>query len=127
MCAMLVALTLPAKTKKDPYHLILEGKFLAEKNINCTVYRMDKRGVFVKESRLKARKYFSFTCDVGGKYIIRFEDKKHNTKFLMVDVTKTGYFTIDVDFSKSYDAILKFTKVGYRIEPLDNNPVVCKQ
>ncbi len=117
--------TINSKTKprRDPHHLLLEGKFLAEKNITYTIYKMDREGTFVKESRNKAKRTFSIKCNVGDRYIVRFEDKKHNVKFLMMDITKSGKFTIDVDFSIPYDAVLKFTAVGYRLTRLVSNPV----
>lgn len=106
---------------RDPFHLIVEGKFLAEKNVHYTVYKLNSKGVFVSESHNKGKKYYSVMCDVGSKYLIRFQDKKHNVKFLMLDVTRHGTFTVDVDFSRSYDAVLQFTKNGYSITPLTNS------
>lgn len=114
----------PETKMKDPFHLIVEGKFLNQKNITYTVYKMDSRGIFVKESRTKGKRYFSITCDVQCKYIIRFEDRNRNVKFLMVDAAKGGYFNVDVDFSRKHDAILQLTKVGYSLIPLTANLMV---
>lgn len=104
--------------KKDKYHLIVEGSFLNQKNVNYTVYEMNHEGTFVSIDRVHARKYFSIVLDVNRKYIIRFEDKEHNVKFLLIDATDSGNFEVDVDFSKPHDAILKMTKVGYAVTPL---------
>lgn len=110
------------KPSKDPFHLILEGKFLNEKNINCTVYVLDEsKGTFVSELRTKFKRYYSFSFNVGSKYIVRFEDKNQNVKFLMVDVTKSGYFMTDVDFARKYDAKLYVTKIGYTLLPLTDS------
>lgn len=116
--ADLSAGNLVTKPMKDPYHLTVEGKFLNEKHIVCTIYMMDQRGVFVRDLRMKCKKYYSFVFDIGRKYIVRFEDKNSNVKFLMVDVTRNGYFIADVDFSKKYDAKLYVTKNGYTLMPL---------
>jgi hypothetical protein len=111
---------------KDPYHFIVEGQFLAKKNVHYTVYKQDKSGAFVSESRNKSRKYYSVTLDVGCKYIIRFQDKEGNVKFLMVDASKPGYYGINVDFTRSFDAQLRVTKVGYAVIPLTDNPIAQK-
>lgn len=121
MC--LVTTTTEAKTK-DPYHLLVQGEFLSQKHISYTVYKYDvKKDKFVSESRTKARKYFLIHCDRGCKYIVRFQDKKGNTKFLMIDATREGEFVVDVDFRKPYDALLKHTKNGYSLTPLTNSTV----
>ena len=104
--------------KKDKYHLIVEGSFLYQKNVNYTVYEMNREGTFVSTDHVKARKYFSLVLEVSKKYIIRFEDKGHNVKFLIIDASESGTFEVDVDFSKPHDAILKMTKVGYAVTPL---------
>lgn len=108
------------REKKDRFHLVVEGSFLNQKNVNYTVFQMDAEGTFVSTEHIKARKYFSVVLDVNAKYIIRFEDKKHNVKFLIVDATRSGHFVVDVDFSKPHDAVLRMTKVGYAITPLTN-------
>jgi hypothetical protein len=109
---------------KDPYHLEIAGEFVAQRNINYTVFKYNKDSeTFVKEERGKARKYFHFTCNRGCKYIIRFQDKSGNVKFLMVDATREGYFEVDVDFRKSYDAQIKYTKNGYSLVVLTSSGV----
>lgn len=126
LCVVSTVVKSNTNPMKDPYHLTVEGKFLAEKKVAYTVYKQDSRGVFVSESRGKSRNYYSFLCDVGCKYIISFRDRHGNTKFLMIDVTKPGYFGVDVDFSKKNDAQLKYNKHGYYIYPLTDNPVAQK-
>lgn len=118
----------PTREKKDRFHLVVEGSFLNQKNVNYTVFEMDKEGTFVSTEHVKARKYFSLQLDVNAKYIIRFEDKKHNVKFLIIDAARSGHFVVDVDFSKPHDAILRVTKVGYAITPLINGapPALAK-
>lgn len=123
---MLLCITSIQAKGRDPHHLILEGEFLHKKNINYTVYKMNSEGTFISEYRTKARKYYSITCDVGSKYLIRFQDKDQNVKFLMLNVTKSGTFTIDVDFCRSYDAVLTFTKNGYAITPLPDKLLASK-
>ena len=109
---------------KDPWHLIVEGSFVSEKNIHVTVYKQNTEGAFVSDTHEKCRKYYSITCNVGEKYILRFEDKHHNVKFLMVDATKQGYYAVDVDFSKSYDAKLFYNpKLGYALLRLTNSAI----
>lgn len=126
LIVVLLCITSVQGKTKDPYHLILEGEFLHQKNVNYTVYKMNNEGTFVSEYRSKARKYYSITCDVGAKYLIRFQDKNQNVKFLMLDVTQSGTFTIDVDFCKEYDAVLRLTKNGYSLTPLTSKPLASK-
>jgi len=120
MIAILVSVaTSHAKpTHKDRYHLIVEGSFLGQRNISCTVYKMDQNGTFYSEERTKVRKHFQLRCKRGEKYIVRFQDKKGNTKFLMIDASKAGYFGVNVDFTRGYDAVIKYTKNGYSLTPL---------
>lgn len=119
--ALLCSIDLSASKNKDPYHLIVEGAFLNHKHIQYTVYRMnEKTGVFESELRTSARKYFQVACDVGTKYIVRFQDKTGNVKFLMINATRSDYFIVDVDFGKPYDAVIKDTKNGYSVTPIDD-------
>ena len=127
LCMVLSTVAIAGKNKvKDPYHLILEGQFLAEKNVVYTIYKMDSEGTFKSIEHRKAKRYYSITCDVGEKYLIRFQDKKQNVKFLMVEASKSGYFGANVDFNKSYDAVVKYTKNGYSITLLTNSGLASK-
>lgn len=117
MLIVLGITALQAKTK-DPYHLILEGEFLNQKHVDYTVFMMNDEGTFISEFRDKGRKNFYILCDVGNKYIIRFQDKNRNVKFLLVDASRSGYFAVNVDFSKPYDAVIKDTKSGYSLTPI---------
>lgn len=105
---------------KDPYHLEVEGQILSGKNIHFTVYRMAKDGIFKVEERGKVKKFYHYMCDRGSKYIFRFENKKGDVKFLMVDATDAGYFGVNVDFSKPYDGKIYPTKNGYDLLVLTN-------
>jgi len=107
---------------KDPYHLEIEGEFIAQRHIEYTVFKYNKKTEsFISEERGKARRYYHFVCDRGCKYIIRFQDKHGNVKFLMVDATREGYFGVNVDFRKSYDAQIKYTKNGYSLTVLTSS------
>lgn len=105
---------------KDPYHLEVEGQILSDKNIHFTVYKMNEDGVFRVEERGKIRKYYHLMCDRGSKYILRFENKKGDVKFLMVDATKAGYFGVNVDFSRPYDAKIYYAKNGYDLSVINS-------
>lgn len=108
-------------TVKDPYHLIVEGEFIAQKNIHYTVYKLDaKSGLYKSEYRNKTRRYFYLECDRGARYLVRFQDKKGNIKFLMIEATREGYFGVNVDFNKSYDAVITYSKNGYMLTALTN-------
>lgn len=111
---------------KDKYHLILEGSFLQTKNVSYTVYVLEKDGSLNKLYNTKCIKYYTIVCDVDRTYIIKFTSG-NLIKTLMVNVTKSGTFYLDVDFNKKIDAHLIFDNnipEGYRIDPLDKQLLV---
>lgn len=116
---LMSVISLQAK-HRDPYHFVVEGEFLAEKNINYTVFKEATSGKFVAIEHTKARKYYRVECNTGEKYIIRFQNKKGDTKFLMIDAVQSGYFIADVDWRKPYDAKIILEKIGYCLIPLTN-------
>lgn len=111
---------------KDRFHLIVKGKFLVKKHITYTILKEDNKGVFVVQEKIKANRYYHVQCNVGERYIIRFEDRQHNIKFLMIEPQEGGYFVADVDFSKSYNARLHLTKDGYSLLPFTNSAMTRK-
>lgn len=122
LCAVDLSAGNTVTKSKDKFHLIVEGAFLNEKNVQYTIFKEDLRtGTFKSESRAKSRKYYYLSCDVGCRYIVRFENKKGDVKFLMIDASNAGYFGVNVDFSRSYDARIQYTKNGYDILPLTNS------
>lgn len=129
MCIMLVSMTALSGKPKDPFHLIVEGSFLSSKNIHYTVYKETKQGTFVSIEHTKAHKYYHIECNTGDKYLVRFQNKKGNVKFLMIDASTYGYFQADVDWSKSYDGLIKKEKVGYCLVALTkgNRPLALAQ
>lgn len=114
---------------RDRHHFIVEGSFLSQKNISYTVYQENQEGKFVAIERSKARKYYSFVFNTGHKYIIRFQNKKGDVKFLMVDAVQRGYFMVDVDWRKPYDGKITYEKIGYCLTPFTNmtKPVLLAQ
>lgn len=129
MLVMLVSVTALAGKTKDPYHFVVEGEFLADKNIHCTIFEQDKSGNFVALEHTKARKYFHVECNVGHKYIVRFQNKKGDVKFLMIDASTNGYFQTDVDWKRPFDGLIKKEKIGYCLTVLTNGnrPVLLAQ
>lgn len=105
---------------KDHYHLEVEGQIISGKHIHFTVYKLNKDGVFRVEKKGKVRKFYNYLCNKGCKYIFRFENKNGDVKFLMVDASREGYFGVNVDFSKPYDAKVHYTKNGYGLLILTN-------
>jgi hypothetical protein len=107
---------------KDRYHFIVEGEFLSQKNVSYTIFEESKDGAFVAIEHVKARKYYFVECKVGKKYIVRFQNKQGDVKFLMIDAAKHGYFQVDVDWSKPYDGKITLEKIGYAVTPFLNIP-----
>lgn len=127
MIAILVSVATSNASSKtcrnNPYILLVQGRFLGEKNVQYTIYKMNKKGVFVNEIRTKGRKFYNIECQRGCKYIIRFQSKKGDVKFLMVDATNSGYFGVNVDFTKPYDAKITYTKNGYSLIHLTDSNI----
>lgn len=120
MIIMLMSVISLQAKHRDPYHFIVEGEFLAQKNINYTVFKQTTSGKFVAIEHTKARKYYRVECNTGEKYIIRFQNKKGDVKFLMIDAVERGYFIADVDWRKPYDGKITLEKIGYCLTPFTN-------
>jgi len=120
MIIVLGAMSFTTKTK-NPFHLIVEGVFLADKNIKYTVYQMNASGDFVAIYRAKARKYYHIECSTGSKYIVRFQNRKGDVKFLMIDAVEYGYCGANVDWRKPYDGKISLEKNGYSLTAFDNS------
>jgi hypothetical protein len=122
MCIMLMSVMTLTGKNRDRYHFIVEGEFLADKNISYTIFQQDQTGKFVAIEHVKSRKYFLVECNTGHKYIVRFQNKKGDVKFLMIDAVERGYFMVDVDWSKPYDGKITLEKTGYALTPFTNIP-----
>ena len=120
MLVMLVSIASLAGKTKDPYHLIVEGTFIADKHINYTIFKMEKDGALVAVEHVKGRKYYFVECNVGDKYVVRFQNKKGNVKFLMIDASAHGYFEADIDWTQPYDGWIKRDKAKYRLTRICN-------
>lgn len=120
MIVMLVGMTSLQSKGKDADYFIVEGSFLVSKNVYYTVYQQNSEGTFVSVEHTKAHKSYHIKCDAGYKYMVRFQNKKGDVKFLLIDASTTGYFRADVDWSKPYDGLIKKYKIGYCLTALTN-------
>lgn len=129
MLIMLVSMVALSGTPKDHYHFVVEGSFLSSKNVSYTVFKENSEGAFVSVEHTKAHKYYRVECDAGSKYIVRFQNKKGDVKFLMIDASTYGYFQADVDWNRPYDGLIKKEKIGYCLTALTNGnrPVLLAQ
>jgi hypothetical protein len=117
---MLIMLSVTTLTAKDPYHFIVQGSFIADKNIKYTIFKMKKDGALVAIEHVKGRKYYFVECNVGDKYVVRFQNKKGNVKFLMIDASANGYFQADLDWTQPYDGWIKREKAKYKLTRICN-------
>jgi len=117
---IVLSATVLAGKPKDRYHFIVEGEFLSQKNINYTIFEENKDGKFVAVDHVKAKKYYFVECKVGKKYIVRFQNKEGDVKFLMIDAAKYGYYQVDVDWNNPHDAKITLEKIGYAVTPILN-------
>jgi hypothetical protein len=117
---MLIMLSVTTLTAKDPYHFIVQGSFIADKNIKYTIFKMEKDGALVAIEHVKGRKYYFVECNVGDKYVVRFQNKKGNVKFLMIDASANGYFQADLDWTQPYDGWIKREKAKYKLTRICN-------
>jgi len=119
MFVILGVTTLQAKVK-DPQNFIVEGSFIADKNITYTVFKMDKAGDLIAIEHVKGRKHYFVECNVGEKYVVRFQNKNGDVKFLMIHATTKGYFQADIDWTIPYDGMIKEEEIGYTLTRLTN-------
>lgn len=120
MLVMLVSVASLTGKTKDPYHFIVEGTFIADKHIAYTIFKMEKDGDLVAVEHVKGRKYYFVECNVGDRYVVRFQNKKGNVKFLMIDASTYGYFQADIDWTQPYDGWIKKDKAKYRLTRICN-------
>ena len=107
------------KSKDNP--LIIEGSFIGERNIVCTLYKLDAAGNFIQQHTKKFKKDFTVYCEIGSNYIIQFTDESNNTKLLLVEATVAGQYVLDVDFSTAYNAALRHNGNGYSLSPINKD------
>jgi hypothetical protein len=111
--------------KKDKHHLILEGKFIAEKHVSYQVFEVAYDKSLVLQSTHKGSHYYSIQTEVGKSYVVKFTTKSGNIKYLNLDVQNSGYFMVDVDFRNSKSASLTYTGwYDYKLKPL-NKEELC--
>ncbi len=129
MMITLVSMVSLAGNNKDRYHFVVEGEFLSQKKISYTVFQEDQKGNFVAIEHVKARKSYHVVCNTGHRYIVRFQNKKGDVKFLMIDAVQRGYFIADVDWRKPFDGKITLEKIGYCLTPFTNmtKPVLLAQ
>lgn len=114
------------KVKRDPYHLILEGRFLSEKGVKYELYKVEGIDYSVKELSSSGNKYFSVQIDVGAKYVMKFTSKSGKVKYLNIEVQSPGYLAIDVDFSNDSSANLVYNKSkknGYDLRKIQEDEI----
>lgn len=117
---MIIILGVISVQARDPYHFIVQGSFIADKNIKYTIFKMEKDGALVAIEHVKGRKYYFVECNVGDKYVVRFQNKKGNVKFLMIDASANGYFQADLDWTQPYDGWIKREKAKYKLTRICN-------
>lgn len=102
--------------EKEPKFLQLKGSFLNKTNITYVIYKLNvEQNTYIKEKISIGKNSFNIKCEKNNKYLIEFETATHEMKFLVVNVTITGKFYIDVDFSDTHNAQLEFNKNKYNL------------
>jgi len=117
---MIIILSVVSLQAREPSYFIVEGSFIADKNINYTVFKMDKAGDLIAIEHVKGRKHYFVECNVGEKYVVRFQNKNGDVKFLMIHATTKGYFQADIDWTIPYDGMIKEEEIGYTLTRLTN-------
>ena len=117
---MIIILGVISVQARDPYHFIVQGSFISDKNIKYTIFKMEKDGALVAIEHVKGRKYYFVECNVGEKYVVKFQNKKGNVKFLMIDASANGYFQADLDWTQPYDGWIKREKAKYKLTRICN-------
>jgi hypothetical protein len=119
MSLVLLVTSLVGK-EKEPKFLQLKGSFLNETNITYVIYKLDnEKNTYVQEKIAVGKNSFTAKCEKDHKYLIEFETVTHEIKFLVVHVTITGKFYIDVDFADDHSAQLEFSKNRYKLTAIN--------
>lgn len=100
-----------AKTDPKPSNtLTLEGKYIAEMNVQCQVYMVMADSTLDLVSESRSLKRFNISLEVGEEYLIKFISNDGQVKYLYVVAPENGWFMFDVDFHTQDCATLKYNK-----------------
>jgi hypothetical protein len=99
--------------------LLIEGYFVGERNVVCTLYKLDSAGNFIQEEKKNYRNGFIFSCEIGFTYVIQFTNKDLSTKLLLVEATVADQYALDVDFTSTWNATLKHQGNGYSLHSIN--------
>ena len=121
---MLMSIVANSAVKNDRFHLVLEGKFISEKNVTYELYKMDEQNKIIQECSLKGKKYFSVQVDVGARYVMKFTSESGLVKYLNIEVQTNGYLAIDIDFNNDNSATLVYNKhYGYDLKHVEEEKI----
>jgi len=123
--AMMLTITSVATNKHDDDILVVEGKFVAQTNVNYKVYEIQADSSLKEVFSHKSLAYFTCELEVGNHYVICFTSQTQEVKKLYVDVTESGSFQVLVDFNKPNSAELTYNKrkSKYQVKSIPMNDV----
>lgn len=107
-----------ACTGKDVY-LTVEGQFLAKKNVNYEIYKVNDGQLEFQSQHTNVR-YYKVNVEVGNDYVVKFTAPDNQIKYLYIEAIKTGTYELNVDFNNDNSGRITYdTKTSeYNIIPV---------
>lgn len=108
VACMLVLSTQATNRDNDNDILTVEGKFMAQKNVNYKVFEYQEDGSLKEVFSGKGNQYFAVTLTTGNHYVVKFTALNNEVKELFIDADESGTFQLIVDFTKPNAGVLKY-------------------
>jgi hypothetical protein len=105
---MFVLSTQATNRDNDNEILTVEGKFMAQKNVNYKVFEYQENGSLKEVFSGKGSQYFAVTLTTGNHYVVNFTALNNEVKSLFIDADESGTFQLIVDFTKPNAGVLTY-------------------
>lgn len=123
---LMIMSTLSVYSKPRPNVINVDGTFHNQRNVNFVLYELLKDGSYKELEYGYGRRSFHFQCLTEKTYLVKFIDKKQNTKYLELRVEDSKDLLLDVDFSTNKSISLTYTKEGLTIREISFSSIAMK-
>lgn len=120
LCMLISMVALSTNTvRKDKDHLILEGRFIAEKQVSYEVFEVGNDQILTLQSSNTGKYEYSIRVNVDKNYLVKFSAASGQVKYLSITVQKYGYVIVDIDFRTKQSANLTYGRWYYTLKPVE--------
>lgn len=119
MAIMMATVIGTAGTTPGGKHLTIQGKFISQTNVQYDVYIINSDSSLDAQATGKAFKFFDVQLQLNERYLIKFTSKT-DVKYLCVETSVPGTFTVDVNFREEGSAEMRYTYGSYYVVPVSN-------